>query len=613
MDILIVDDQDADALSDTCLSMDEICAAEGGGDTVNIARTLGEANRLLQGSIPDVVLLDALFPSDDLDPYRTPFLAGEFLSELDRRCEESKSALPGVLLLSSQAETADHLPEIAAWIDRGRIDFFILKDPASQLFRALLKDRVKRIRRELAMRPTPSEAKSSLRQLGICAEDPKITALWEVMTRVAQTKTTVLIRGEVGVGKSRFAQAIHDASPRRDGPFVELNCAAFPESLLEAELFGVGEESGLPNVGRQGRPGKIDMAIGGTLFLDEIGDMNPVLQTKVLHLLEGKPFYRATGNTPIHADIRIITATNQDLAARVTAGAFNSALYSRIKVVEIEIPPLRERRRDIPDLVEYFLAGANRREKRNVKITAEVREGLHAYDWRDGNVREIKNAIEALVAASDPHATVGVSEWDDLTKLGLPRIENLPARNVAVLREGEEQEFMDQLNKEWNSDNNNLRTWQQLSSKVVDTCLDMASRRSMALNRLRQAMDNRPNNNPNSIHLKKLLLALLLDSNNEVRQPQLTRILETTSGGQLRNIRKAFPQLFEELKEPSQRSESGFSVQIVPENEQNGEGESSFLGCLKIKDDRSQLELKYARHSGQNIYQLELNPIDDGI
>ena len=209
--------------------------------------------------------------------------------------------------------------------------------------------------------------------------------------QAAPGRSTVLLRGESGTGKEVIARAIHYLSARKDGPFIKVNCAALSETLLESELFG--HEKGSFTGATQERKGRFELAHGGTLFLDEIGDISPAFQTKLLRVLQEREFERVGGVKPIRVDVRLITATNRNLEEAVSKGEFRADLYYRINVVSIFLPPLRERRDDIPLLLEYFLEKFNAENKRHLIITpAAISIMLDCY-W-PGNVRELENCIE---------------------------------------------------------------------------------------------------------------------------------------------------------------------------------------------------------------------------
>jgi len=218
------------------------------------------------------------------------------------------------------------------------------------------------------------------------------------VARVAPTNTTVLIRGESGVGKELIAAALHHCSPRRDGPFVCLNCAALSPNLLESELFG--HEKGAFTGATERKIGKFEAADGGTLMLDEIGEMNPEIQAKFLRVLEGQPFERVGGNVPIAADVRVIAATNRDLEAAVRGGLFRSDLFFRLHVVELHVPPLRQRGEDVLLLATHFLAQFSADVGRRFDgFSQAARKKLLDYSW-PGNVRELKNTLERAVVLS---------------------------------------------------------------------------------------------------------------------------------------------------------------------------------------------------------------------
>ena len=213
--------------------------------------------------------------------------------------------------------------------------------------------------------------------------------------RVAGSNATVLLRGESGTGKELIARAIHYHSPRASRPLIKVNCAALPETLLESELFG--HEKGSFTGAASRRIGRFEAADGGTLFLDEIGDIPPSVQVKLLRVLQEKEFERLGGNDSIKVDVRVVAATNRDLEKAIKDGSFREDLYYRLNVVTVVIPPLRERREDIPALLEHFLRKYSRENKKNITgVTAETRDLLMRYSY-PGNVRELENIIERAV------------------------------------------------------------------------------------------------------------------------------------------------------------------------------------------------------------------------
>lgn len=216
-----------------------------------------------------------------------------------------------------------------------------------------------------------------------------------LITKVAQSDSTVLLYGESGTGKELAARAIHRSSHRREGPFLAINCAAIPEALLESELFGY--EKGAFTGAVAQKKGQIEIANGGSLFLDEIGELAPALQAKLLRVLQEREFTRVGGSRPVPVDLRVIAATNRDLGAAVKAGTFRQDLYYRLNVVSITLPALRDRRDDIPLLASYFAAKFSAKCKRHVAgISPEAQRSLQHYDW-PGNIRELENTIERAV------------------------------------------------------------------------------------------------------------------------------------------------------------------------------------------------------------------------
>jgi len=229
---------------------------------------------------------------------------------------------------------------------------------------------------------------------GIVGDSPQMRELFDRVRRIAPSRATVLILGESGTGKELIARAIHQNSPRARRPFIPLNCASLPETLLESELFGYEKGAFTGAAGR--KPGRFELADGGTLFLDEIGDIPLSMQVALLRVLETREFMRVGGSEPVRVDVRLIAATNKNLEQAVAEGAFREDLYYRLKVVSLRIPPLRERTSDIPLLVKSFLAEFAEDYGRPVpRISSEAMERLTSYRW-PGNVRELRNTIETV-------------------------------------------------------------------------------------------------------------------------------------------------------------------------------------------------------------------------
>jgi PAS domain S-box-containing protein len=234
----------------------------------------------------------------------------------------------------------------------------------------------------------------------IIGSGEKIQWLKMIALRAAKGQSTVLITGESGTGKELFAQAIHYASNRRHGPFIKINCASIPENLLESELFGY-EEGAFTGARKGGKPGKFELANGGTIFLDEIGDMSMPMQAKLLRVLQEREVERVGGTKTSPVDVRVIAATNQDLEAMMSQGTFRQDLYYRLNIIALHIPPLRERREDLPELCEALLRKINKTLQFDVdNVSKEAMLLLAEYDW-PGNVRELENVLERSVNLMD--------------------------------------------------------------------------------------------------------------------------------------------------------------------------------------------------------------------
>jgi two-component system, NtrC family, response regulator AtoC len=228
---------------------------------------------------------------------------------------------------------------------------------------------------------------------------PAMMGIWDMVDRVAETDVPVLIRGESGVGKEGIARALHERSPRRGKPFVKINCAALPSELLESELFG--HERGAFTGATSEKPGKFELADKGTIFLDEIGEMHPALQAKLLQVLQDEEYYRVGGKRPLRADARVVVATNRVLEEEIARGNFREDLYYRLNVVSVHVPPLRDRKEDVPHLIEHFRRKYGSKYKHGVmEFSADVTRRLFEYDY-PGNVRELENLVRRLVVLRD--------------------------------------------------------------------------------------------------------------------------------------------------------------------------------------------------------------------
>jgi DNA-binding NtrC family response regulator len=242
----------------------------------------------------------------------------------------------------------------------------------------------------------------------VAGKSAKVNEAIAAARKAAASKSTILLLGESGVGKELFARAIHNWSDRKDQPFVAINCVGLSKELLESELFGY--ERGAFTGAQQRKRGKIELAQGGTVFLDEVGDISEELQTKLLRFLQEREFERVGGTELIRVDVRIIAATNRDLEAAIKEKRFREDLYYRINVVPIVLPPLRERKEDIPALIQYFIQRFSTEAKKNFNdISDQALKQIMAYDW-PGNVRELANAIERAVVLGQPP----IIQLDDL-------------------------------------------------------------------------------------------------------------------------------------------------------------------------------------------------------
>ncbi len=261
-----------------------------------------------------------------------------------------------------------------------------------------------------------------LGQGNVVGVSPAWQKMMELVKKVADSSATVMIQGESGAGKEVVARAIHHGSSRRNGPFVAVNCAALPETLLESELFGYEKGAFTGAAGR--KEGRFELADGGTLFLDEVADLSPVTQPKILRVLQEGEFERVGGTKTIRADVRVVTASNQELSSLVKDRRFREDLYYRLNVISITVPPLRERREDIPVLAEHFLRlYAAKNNRRLVGFTDDALGCLEGYSW-PGNVRELENVVErAVVLARGSHV-----ETSDLP-------DAVTERSVMVVRE----------------------------------------------------------------------------------------------------------------------------------------------------------------------------------
>ena len=321
---------------------------------------------------PDLVLLDVVLPGQN---------GISFL----RWIREQGSVVP--VLMVSALDTAKTAVEA---LQLGAADYLVKGFELEEL-----RQRVANLLKLATLEKENDDLRRRLTTEGqfgdMIGRSPEMRRAFGMADRVAPTDSTVLILGESGTGKDLLAQEIHARSPRSGKPFVAVNCAALPETLIESELFGY--ERGAFTGAAQQKKGKFELASGGTLFLDEIGDMNPVTQAKVLRALENRTIERLGGTQSISVDVRLISATHRNLAAEIRAGKFREDLFYRLRVVTVELPPLRAHKADIPLLAEAFLQLHGSRLGRTARLNREAATAIDRYDW-PGNVRELKNALE---------------------------------------------------------------------------------------------------------------------------------------------------------------------------------------------------------------------------
>ncbi|MFZ5597763.1 MAG: sigma-54 interaction domain-containing protein [Bacillota bacterium] len=274
----------------------------------------------------------------------------------------------------------------------------------------------------------------------IIGKSEPITRLKDKVLRVAKTNSTVLITGESGTGKELLAHAIHSVSPRKNRPFVRIDCTAIPEDLMESELFGY-EEGAFTGAKKGGKAGKFELAQGGTILLDEIGDMNQVMQAKLLRVLQEREIERIGGNKPIPIDVRVIASTNRDLAKMVDDHLFREDLFYRLNVVLMYTPPLRDRKEDIPLLVRCLIGKLNRSLNSGARgVEPEVLELFNRYDW-PGNVRELKNLLEQAINLSDAELLT-VDDFPVLIKRLSRQGARTVVKNLSLAMEEAEREML---------------------------------------------------------------------------------------------------------------------------------------------------------------------------
>ncbi len=341
--------------------------------SAELSDAAGAQRSVQQGHVDLVIIVP---PRDDPD-------AG---IRLGKSLRETNPELPLVLLAGRSSEEVAIAALRAGITDYVR-DPYDLEEVAAAVERCLSRSPRRSTRKERT-------AAESIESFPIVGESASMREIKTYIGRVASTASNVLLTGETGTGKELVAEWIHRSSPRRERPFLCINCAALPDGLLESELFG--HERGAFTGAHAFQEGRLKLADGGTALLDEVGDMSPEGQAKILRVIESKEVHRLGGRGRIPLDIRFIAATNQDLEQRVAEGVFRKDLFFRLNVARMHLPPLRERREDIPLLCAHYLGELNRKYGRSVEgFTAEASEMLFRYNW-PGNVRELKNLLEAV-------------------------------------------------------------------------------------------------------------------------------------------------------------------------------------------------------------------------
>jgi two-component system, NtrC family, response regulator HydG len=382
--VLVVDDEEPHAQA-VAESLERL------GYECTVAASGREGVRLIEEQEFDIVLTDLLMA--DVDGMGVLAKAKEELPRAE------------VVILTGRNETKDAVAAIQA----GAAEY-LLKPLDIGKLRAVV-DRRSQAQR---LARTNLELKRQLDEKfgfeGVIGNSPAMHSVLDRLKQIAPTSATVLITGESGTGKELVAKALHVNSPRRNKPYVALNCAELSENVLESELFG--HVKGAFTGADRDRVGRLQHANGGTLFLDEIGDIPMTVQVKLLRVVETGDVIRVGTNEPVKVNVRLVSATNRDLAEAIATGKFRQDLYHRLKVVSLKLPPLRSRKEDIPLLIDYFLRDFTAAHDKPIRaVTPAVRKVLAAYSW-PGNVRELRNAIESMVVVDSD----GILDLDDLTE-----------------------------------------------------------------------------------------------------------------------------------------------------------------------------------------------------
>jgi DNA-binding NtrC family response regulator len=336
-----------------------------------------DALSILESDVIDLVLLDVRLPGIDG-------------VEVLKAIRGFASVVPTIMI------TADDAVQTAVACMKGGASDYVVKPFNFDELKIVIEKALETASLATEVRRLRHEKEVEYRFDNIVGKSEKMQEVFRMVTKISQSDaTTVLIHGESGTGKDLVARAIHYGSARNQKPFMEINCTALPETLLESELLGY--EKGAFTDAKSAKKGLFEIADGGTIFLDEIGEMKMTIQVKLLRAIEDKKFKRLGGAQDIKVDVRVIAATNRDLAVGVKDGRFREDLYYRLKVIPVELPPLRDRKEDIPLLIDFFIQKFNREFRRSIKgISAKARELLTNYNW-PGNVRELRNVIERAI------------------------------------------------------------------------------------------------------------------------------------------------------------------------------------------------------------------------
>jgi len=397
---------------------------------------------------PALILLDLMMPEMDG-------------IEVLRRLKEINGDIP-VIMLSAHGSTDN----VVKAMKIGASDF-INKPFEPEVIEITLSQVLERKNLLLEVKRLKEEINKQTRYDLIFSNNKKMTDIKSIIEQVAETNITVLVRGESGTGKELVARAIHATSLRRDKPFVKVLCTALPDNLLESELFGY--EKGAFTGAMRRKPGKFELANTGSIFLDEIGDMHPTLQSKLLQVLQDGEFARVGGESDVKVDVRVIAATNKDLDRAVKEGTFREDLFFRLNVISIIVPPLRERKEDIPFLIEHFLNKYNLQYNKGLKkLSEETMARFMEYNW-PGNVRELENMIKRVVILGnektvltrfkslDAHTDFGyqnevqIIKTDKAKKAAPDNGFSLKSVNKRAIAEVEKETIKDILNKtRWN-------------------------------------------------------------------------------------------------------------------------------------------------------------------